>query len=484
MKLLLNLISAVIVLITYSSMNGQDKDGRGTTSACDDLLKRSREASQEKNYKTAAGLLEQWLAECNPGSFRASGLYNLACYSSLLREPEKAFGYLHQCIEAGYTDAALMSADPDLSGLKKDFPGKFQACLDELKKSFDRARVEQSPIAVTMFDDYIGPADASAYIWDDYNAPQMDTLRTRYHLADIVRDGKTEFEKMKLMLAWASSRFTHHNSNTCKGRNALAILAEAEKGAQFSCTDYSRLLANCLDALGYPARIVGLTWLGSGFGNPDAHICTEVWSNQFQKWILLDGQNNAWWEHNGIPLSAVECRNLQIGGRDSEMVFAGQNREFDYSAQKPYWASHFYHLEMGNQYSFFGPPRRIGVKYYQLIAEGMIPELYSRGVPDSPELSDDEREAYPQLNQTAISLLHPDESSRSDTLRIVLRHSMPWFAGFRVRLNGADWKETGASFLWALRPGENTIEAKAVNSAGIEGKTSRIVLRNNIGGKR
>jgi hypothetical protein len=209
-------------------------------------------------------------------------------------------------------------------------------------------------------------------------------------------------------------------------------------------------------------------------------MCVETWSNQFQKWILLDGQNDAWWERSGSPLSAQDCRHLLVTDRDSEMTFVGQDKDVDYAAGKTYWGSHFYHLGIGNYYAYFDPANHVKPGYCEFLDDEITPELYSRGMPDSPMLSDDYGLSYPRLNQTTIRLKHVNTRAPSDSLRVVLTHTMPWFEKFLVRLNGSEWKESANDFVWVLEKGENTIEAKAVNMAGIEGKTSRIVLRNNI----
>jgi hypothetical protein len=465
------LISLFCATVGYSQQ-------RDTT--CERLGQEAYDKARARDYKRAIVLLQEALQYCNSNPWMKSVHYNLACFYSHLDDSGKTFQYLDRAIREGFTNYNTIAGDPDFEQVKNKFPDRFHALISEAKTAYDKARIEQSPIAITSFDNYVGPAAVSDYAWDNFHDPNMDTLRQKYQLSKIVESGNTEFDKMKLLLAWTSTRFTHHSSNFCKGGNALAILAEAEKGAQFSCSDYSRLLANCLDALGYPARTIGLTWLGSGFGNPDAHVCTETWSNQFQKWILLDGQNNAWWEHDGVPLNAVECRNLYANGRDSEIVFVGQQKDIDYTQAKAYWISHFYHLELGNYYAFFDTKQLSKRRYFQLVTDGVMPELFSRGMPDSPPLSNDEQNAYPMLNQTNISLQHMNERTPSDTLEIRLRHTMPWFATFMVRINGSDWKQSNDTLVWILKPGENSVEAKAFSLAGIEGRARKIVLRNNI----
>ena len=49
-----------------------------------------------------------------------SAFYNLACSYSLLEQTEKAFEALELAAAKGYSDAAYMLEDPDLSAIRKD----------------------------------------------------------------------------------------------------------------------------------------------------------------------------------------------------------------------------------------------------------------------------------------------------------------------------------------------------------------------------
>lgn len=474
------MIKTILVFLLLSSLSAFSQEHDSVYQA---IQSQAWKSWKQKDYAATLILYKQLLSLAGTGSERASIRYNIACLYSSLNDPDSAFSEIDDAVQSGFTDYDVMSNDRDFSALKTHFPERFSTALAKVKMAFDQARINQSPIAVMSFDNYIGNTDVANYAWDDYHHPKMDSLRRKYKLDEIVRKGTTEFEKMKLLLRWTSHRFEHHSSNLCKGRDALAILDQGERGAQFCCTEYANVLANCLVALGYPARTISLTWLGEGFRSPDAHMCVEAWSNQFQKWILLDGQNDAWWEHYGIPLSAQECRHLLVSGRDSEMTFVGQDKDVDYAGGKTYWVSHFYHLGIGNYYAYFDPVNQVKSRYCEYVDDEITPELYSRGMPDSPPLSSDYETIYPQLNQTTIRLKHINFQSASDSLHIVLNHTMPWFDRFMVRINGSEWKESSGDFVWMLEKGENTIEAKAVNLAGIEGKTSKIVLRDNIEGK-
>jgi hypothetical protein len=104
-------------------------------------------------------------------------------------------------------------------------------------------------------------------------------------------------------------------------------------------------------------------------------------------------------------------------------------------------------------------------------------------MPQNFSLSSDREYLYPRFNQTSIALRHTNFNSPSDTLNVSLNHSMPWFDKFMVRINGGEWKTSKDNFHWVLAKGDNVIEAKAINEAGIEGKTSLIRLKKNIQAK-
>ncbi|MGC4083775.1 MAG: hypothetical protein QM736_17100 [Vicinamibacterales bacterium] len=79
-----------------------------------------------------------------------------------------------------------------------------------------------------------------------------------------------------------------------------------------------------LAALGFTARYVEI---GSR-DNPYAHYVTEVWSNDFNKWVLMDADYNLHFERKGIPLSALEIHDALVSSRlaDTRLV-SGAKRD-------------------------------------------------------------------------------------------------------------------------------------------------------------
>ena len=122
------------------------------TETISDLFKRSRAAARQKDYATAAQLLEEVIARCR----RHPGLmYDAACWWARAGNKDKAFRLLLQSIDAGYHDAH-MQRDSDLLSLHDDARwAKAVAATEQQERKYakdhsdpDKAKLITSDIAL------------------------------------------------------------------------------------------------------------------------------------------------------------------------------------------------------------------------------------------------------------------------------------------------------------------------------------------------
>ena len=79
------------------------------------------------------------------------------------------------------------------------------------------------------------------------------------------------------------------------------MIDAAEQGERFLCGNISKMLVQLIQAGGTQARTVGLQAAHSG------HVVVELWSKQFNKWVILDPDYNVHYTDTaGKPLSALE----------------------------------------------------------------------------------------------------------------------------------------------------------------------------------
>ena len=78
--------------------------------------------------------------------------------------------------------------------------------------------------------------------------------------------------------------------------------------------------------MGWPGRMVRIQGPGG------AHVVSEVFSREFGKWILTDGQHDVHVSEDGVPLSILEFQQAVVAGQTGKIVPAPPNESFDYVA--------------------------------------------------------------------------------------------------------------------------------------------------------
>lgn len=158
---------------------------------------------------------------------------------------------------------------------------------------------------------------------DTINSPELTTLRSHYRLDCVYHAGGGELDRVLRLLDWTHNRWKHSGSNTPSESKTLVILQEAAGGKRFRCVEYGLVLKSVLAACGFNARTLGLktkdvavTRVGAG------HVASEVWSNEYQKWVMLDAQFNLLAIKNNEPLNAVELQNAIYFNEDFSLIDA------------------------------------------------------------------------------------------------------------------------------------------------------------------
>ncbi|OKL42098.1 transglutaminase-like domain-containing protein [Pontibacter flavimaris] len=150
------------------------------------------------------------------------------------------------------------------------------------------------------------PAYTLLYEQDPNNA-YLQQLRTTYNLDALVAGAANDTEKALRMVNWVHQQWQHNGMNEPSNPDALTILAEVKDGKQFRCVEYGIVTTACLNAIGLPARTMGLKMkevetIESGAG----HVLLEVYLPDLRKWVMLDGQFDVMPVLNNVPLNAVE----------------------------------------------------------------------------------------------------------------------------------------------------------------------------------
>lgn len=164
----------------------------------------------------------------------------------------------------------------------------------------------------------------------------LKELRSSYRIDKLVAEDNTEFEKIKSILDWTNSRWSHNGSNSPSKSDALTILKEAKEGKQFRCVEYGIVAAAAMNSIGIPARTLGLKSrdvekVRRGAG----HVVTEAYSKELGKWIFMDPQMNIIPVINGVPLNGVEFQR-EIYNKNPELKLINKQGELNSEDKRNY----------------------------------------------------------------------------------------------------------------------------------------------------
>jgi hypothetical protein len=330
---------------------------------------------------------------------------------------------------------------------------------------------------------YVESEYTKRFKFDTYDNPKLKELRERYRLDDVVAAGKDEFERQVLLLDWVNHRLKKFGRPSSPARGALDILAATDAGNSFFCAHYGDVMVSAAASLGWVDRSLALRRpdrLGEG---STEHTSTEIWSNQYGKWVMFDPTFAMYVEKDGVPLNAFELRQewFYHDGRDLVFVIDKERkrvRKSDLPVFRNRYAG-FGDLSLDasalNVYAFIGyiPNTNLmngGADYGKMfIVQDQVCDgttWHKRTIPADPA-----HEPYFPIGQANVVLVADGAG-----LRVNLKTLTPNFKTFQARVDGGEWKASGDAFNWTVHDGTNRLEVKTVNQFGVEGPGSVVVV--------
>jgi len=317
--------------------------------------------------------------------------------------------------------------------------------------------------------------------FDTFDNPKLKELRERYKLDEVVAPGKTEFEKQALLLDWVHHQFKKFGKPSANVKGALEILQAIDTGNTFFCAQYGDVMVSSAASLGWIDRSLALRRHqgGNKNGGSTEHTSSEIWSNQYGKWVMFDPTANMYIEKDGIPQSAYEVRQEWFYHDGKDLVFLmGKERKKYKKTDLPVFVARFAGFgdltldpDELDKYGFIGyvPNTNLmdaGPDYGKMfivkdkLCEGT--KWHERINPPNPGV-----DAYFPLDQAALTL-----AADGANVTASLKTMTPNFKEYQVRYDGGEWRAAPDKFVWILHPGVNRLEAKAVNQFGVDGPVS------------
>jgi hypothetical protein len=326
--------------------------------------------------------------------------------------------------------------------------------------------------------------------YEPFTHPRLKELRTRYHLDEVVGDAKTELDLVARLAAWAAGQWKYwegvkHLKDSYPAWDALDILSKHADGTPVGgfCAQYDLVFLQACESFGLAGRGISISNGSLGVPKVGGHEPTEIWSNQYRKWIYVDG-TGAWYpvdSASGVPLSLWEVRRRQI------LALRGQNDQ---------------------------PIRVVTIAKTEHKWDGLTSDLGFAELRLIPRSNFLEEKAPLPLNQgfgrawfwtghyvwndadAPAELLHANRVTRHGNFewtlnqahyalepgatrgefRVHLDTETPGFETFLVEVDSAGTHPVGAVFSWKLHPGRNRLKVWPRNNAGRDGIASWLEL--------
>ena len=316
--------------------------------------------------------------------------------------------------------------------------------------------------------------NAVPFVYDSAEAPLLKELAHRYRLKELVGAGG-EYDQMLRLAYWLGTRWDHGVDPVPGDPGAPdpgAVIAAGEKGSRFWCEIAARTMVQAATALGWPARLV----TASSDGYHWDHALAEIWSNQFNKWVLFDADYNILYASGGVPLSAFEiCHmapTLSRQGALEVVRFAPLKKSL--KEQDLLYLYRYVHIDLRNDWLSRrlapGSPAGGDVATYWTARPGLEKLLTAKARVDDRERFDW------RVNAVALHAVQLVRTAPGNfRLTVGISGYTPYFRGFEVRLAGEPWQRADQG-RWEvpLRRGRHRIESRVITSNGASGPVYRV----------
>jgi hypothetical protein len=335
---------------------------------------------------------------------------------------------------------------------------------------------------------YVESEYSRLYKFDSYDNPKLKELCEHYKLDAVIATGKDEFDRQILLNEWTHKQFKKFGAPSSKASGALEVLKAIDEGHTFFCKHYGTVLVSSAASLGWIDRPIALRRHqgANKHGGSTEHTITEIWSNQYRKWVMLDPTSNMYVEKDGIPLNAYEIRQewFYNDGKGLSFVVGTERKKYKKSdlpivlGSFPKFGDLTVDPDEPDKYGFIGfvPNTNLMDAAFDYAKMFIIKDKLCDGTKWHERVypKDAAIDPYFPINQAALTL-----TVESAKLKVSVKTMTPNFKEYQVRFDGGVWKSTADIFAWELHAGTNRLEIKAVNQFGIDGPVSTTIIQTN-----
>jgi hypothetical protein len=286
------------------------------------------------------------------------------------------------------------------------------------------------------------------FTFEDFNHPKLKELVERETLVQVIKDGATELDRILLLKEWVRKELKQPGIPTSYPPwDANIILDWVRKNKiQVLCGHYAVLFVQCLTGLGIPARYVDLSSEDSS-----GHFVSEVWSQDFKKWILIDPYDDCYYQREGVPLSGLSLHLAYVNHNTKGIEIVRGKKSKDIVKEDDLKEFYSYTIVLRNNH--ISQP----VNLFDMVVK-VTPNIVVT------HMWDDVRVKYEGLMNSSLFYWAPnicvisvkEKDLKAGTVMLNFKTLVDANNKYLVLING-NYKLTGENYLWQLEKGFNEI---------------------------
>jgi hypothetical protein len=351
--------------------------------------------------------------------------------------------------------------------------------------------------AITAYNNPVIRYSSTGFIYQSADEPMNKAAIDLDDLDKLAAGAGSEFDIFVRFLDYSSRRWVYGSPLIEYPKwNTIDTAERAQSlGNGGMCIQFAAYLAHMLTVMGFHARHVNIQY----------HEVTEVWSDDFQKWIYLDPTQGVdmylYDKQTKIPLSLYdihrqyyELYNIKtpidwMANPDSRRKPVMPVKDFpaSWSTTDPrvelshvdfggYWTLlEFLRMMPRNDFSTTTTPEPLQQGCMQWPWDGYL-NWYDSLCPPKLQYSkytDRECDFWPTLNQVRFEAV---PEINGNLVYITMTTFTPSFKTFQVKVDEGAWTDSDDKFVWNLHSGKNRLEMRAVSKFGVKGSPSFIDL--------
>ena len=281
------------------------------------------------------------------------------------------------------------------------------------------------------------------FIYEHWKEEKLNMLRESEDFVKI--NEPSQFKIFLKLCDWVHRQWSRSIPAPYPLCNAIDILKDIRSGKTGGfCGQYAYVLADVLKSMGFfNVRYVEL-W--SNRGKNQSHFVVEVWSDRYEKWLILDPDYNLYYEiiSSGLPANAFEIRQSLYGGEAVAARSADPSQTIKEDELTHLYAN--FATSLRSDLLRHTKPLTIGDRFnmFLFFRDKNTSDFYPAGGVPYSHVTDRKEDIYFDCNAVRVEYSR-DPDTKDVNFSFYTDSSMPNFKGFSIS------KDLGKS--WVKLPG-------------------------------